>query len=64
MGLVMDGFGTRAVSDRRMVVPMPAGFSFVEAAAVPLVFLTAYYGLFDLGGLRRGERLLVHAAAG
>ncbi|WP_406423027.1 SDR family NAD(P)-dependent oxidoreductase [Streptomyces sp. NBC_00842] len=64
MGLVPDGFGPVAIADRRMVVPMPEGWSFTEAASVPLVFLTAYYGLVDLAGLQRGERLLVHAAAG
>ncbi|MEU3256170.1 SDR family NAD(P)-dependent oxidoreductase [Streptomyces sp. NPDC006997] len=64
MGLVPDSFGPVAVTDSRMVVPMPPRWSFTEAASVPLVFLTAYYGLVDLAGLRRGERLLVHAAAG
>ena len=64
MGLVLDSFGPVAVADRRMVVPMPASFSFAQAAAVPIVFLTAYYGLVDLADLQRGERLLVHAAAG
>jgi NADPH:quinone reductase-like Zn-dependent oxidoreductase/acyl carrier protein len=63
-GLVPDAFGPVAVADRRTVVPMPSGLSFVEAAAVPVVYLTAYYGLVDLAGLRAGERLLVHAAAG
>ena len=43
---------------------MPEGWSFAQAAAVPVVFLTAYYGLVDLAGLQPGERLLVHAAAG
>ena len=37
---------------------------FAEAASVPVVFLTAYYALSDLAGLRPGRRLLVHAAAG
>jgi acyl transferase domain-containing protein/D-arabinose 1-dehydrogenase-like Zn-dependent alcohol dehydrogenase/acyl carrier protein/predicted alpha/beta hydrolase family esterase len=64
MGLVLDAFGSVAVADRRMLVPMPAGWSFPQAASVPVVFLTAYRGLVDLAGLRRGERLLVHAAAG
>jgi polyketide synthase 12 len=64
MGLVLEAFGSVAVADRRMLVPMPAGWSFAQAASVPVVFLTAYYGLVDLAGLRRGERLLVHAAAG
>ncbi|MCW5254697.1 SDR family NAD(P)-dependent oxidoreductase [Streptomyces sp. SHP 1-2] len=43
---------------------MPDSFTFTQAAALPVVYLTAYYGLVDLAGLRRGERLLVHAAAG
>ncbi|MFJ3794578.1 SDR family NAD(P)-dependent oxidoreductase, partial [Kitasatospora sp. NPDC090091] len=64
VGLLAGGFGTVAVTDHRMVVPMPAGWSFTQAAAVPVVFLTAYFGLRDLGGLRAGESVLVHAAAG
>ncbi len=63
-GLVVDAFGSVAVADRRMVVPVPAGWSDAEAASVPVAFLTAYYGLVDLAGLKPGERLLVHAAAG
>ncbi|MBW1600456.1 SDR family NAD(P)-dependent oxidoreductase, partial [Streptomyces sp. JJ38] len=63
-GLVTDAFGPVAVADRRTVVPMPECLGFTEAAAVPVVYLTAYYGLVDLAGLRSGERLLVHAAAG
>ena len=63
-GLVPDAFGPVAVADRRTVVPVPAGLSLVQAAAVPVVYLTAYYGLVDLAGLKAGERLLVHAAAG
>jgi acyl transferase domain-containing protein/NADPH:quinone reductase-like Zn-dependent oxidoreductase/acyl carrier protein len=63
-GLVTDAFGPVAVADRRTVVPMPSSLSFVEAAAVPVVYLTAYYGLVDLASLRAGEKLLVHAAAG
>jgi NADPH:quinone reductase-like Zn-dependent oxidoreductase/acyl carrier protein len=64
LGVVLDAFGPLAVADRRMVVPMPAGWTFAQAAAVPIVHLTAYYGLVDLAGLRAGERVLVHAAAG
>ncbi len=63
MGM-MPGFGPVAVTDRRLVVRVPEGWSFVEAASVPAAFLTAYYGLVDLAGLRGGERVLVHAAAG
>ena len=55
-GPVPGAFGPVAVADHRLVTPIPAGWSFAQAAAVPVVFLTAYYGLVDLAGLRPGER--------
>ncbi|WP_345639030.1 SDR family NAD(P)-dependent oxidoreductase [Streptomyces thinghirensis] len=64
MGLLENGFGPLAVADRRKLVRMPRGWSFEQAASVPIVFLTAYYGLHDLAGLRAGQSVLVHAAAG
>ncbi|OKH94376.1 beta-ketoacyl synthase [Streptomyces uncialis] len=64
MGIFGGAFGPVAVADRRTIARIPAGWSFARAASVPVVFLTAHYGLFDLGGLRRGESVLVHSAAG
>ncbi|WP_425579523.1 SDR family NAD(P)-dependent oxidoreductase, partial [Streptomyces coacervatus] len=64
MGMLPGGFGPLVVADRRMIAPMPEGWTFAEAAAVPIVFMTAYYALRDLAGLQPGESLLVHAAAG
>ncbi|MEU6671190.1 SDR family NAD(P)-dependent oxidoreductase [Streptomyces sp. NPDC046727] len=64
LGMVPGGFGTLAVVDRRLVVPVPAGWSWVRAAALPSVFATARYALVDLAGVRAGDRVLVHAAAG
>ncbi len=64
MGLTGVGYGPVAVADHRCLVRIPEGWSFQQAATVPVVFLTAYYGLCDLGGLRAGESVLVHAAAG
>ncbi|QKG20136.1 type I polyketide synthase [Actinomadura verrucosospora] len=64
MGLFPGTFGPVAVADHRVVVPIPSGWSFEQAAAVPAVFLTAYYGLADLAGLESGQSVLVHAAAG
>ncbi|KAK8167444.1 polyketide synthase [Phyllosticta citribraziliensis] len=43
---------------------IPADMSFEVAASIPVVYNTAYYGLVDLGRLTRGERVLIHAAAG
>ncbi|MFD7507676.1 SDR family NAD(P)-dependent oxidoreductase, partial [Streptomyces sp. NPDC059850] len=64
MGVFDRAFGPLAVTDARMVAPIPTGWSFQQAAAVPVVFLTAWYGLVELGGLRAGESVLIHAAAG
>jgi NAD(P)-dependent dehydrogenase (short-subunit alcohol dehydrogenase family)/acyl carrier protein len=38
--------------------------TFEQAATVPLAFMTAYHGLFELAGLKKGERVLIHAGAG
>jgi acyl transferase domain-containing protein/NADPH:quinone reductase-like Zn-dependent oxidoreductase/acyl carrier protein len=64
LGLLRAAFGPVAVTDHRLLARMPAGWSYVEAAAIPIVFLTAYYGLVDLARLGPGERVLIHAAAG
>ncbi|HEV2636978.1 MAG TPA: SDR family NAD(P)-dependent oxidoreductase [Actinocrinis sp.] len=63
-GVFGGAFGPVAVADRATVARIPADWSFAQAASAPIVFLTAYYGLFDLGGLRRGQSVLVHAATG
>jgi NADPH:quinone reductase-like Zn-dependent oxidoreductase/acyl carrier protein len=63
LGLI--GFvGSEAVVDARLVTAVPAAWSLAEAAGVPVVFLTALYGLSALAGLKAGERVLVHAATG
>jgi putative PIG3 family NAD(P)H quinone oxidoreductase len=63
-GLVgSGGYAEKAVIDARMAMPIPSGWSFVQAAAVPEVFFTAQETLFTLGGLQEGETVLIHAAA-
>ncbi|WP_218177801.1 type I polyketide synthase [Amycolatopsis australiensis] len=63
-GLCSGALGPVAVVDRREIARMPAAWSFETAASVPVAFLTAWFALNDLAGLRRGESVLVHAAAG
>ncbi|MDT7801289.1 MAG: hypothetical protein QOI78_4722 [Actinomycetota bacterium] len=46
------------------LVRKPASLSHVEAAALPVVGLTAWQGLVDLGGVREGSRVLVHGGGG
>ncbi|CAI4212777.1 unnamed protein product [Parascedosporium putredinis] len=43
---------------------VPDDMSLEAASTIPVVFCTAYYGLFDIGRLQRGESVLIHAAAG
>jgi acyl transferase domain-containing protein/NADPH:quinone reductase-like Zn-dependent oxidoreductase len=64
MGSVLEAFAPIAVADRAALAPMPEGWSFEQASAVPSVFSTAYHGLVDLAELKEGERVLIHAAAG
>ncbi|MCK2241319.1 MULTISPECIES: type I polyketide synthase [unclassified Crossiella] len=64
MGYFDGAFGPEAVADRRLLAAIPDGWTFAQAAAVPLVYLTAYYGLVDLAQLQPGESVLIHAAAG
>jgi NADPH:quinone reductase-like Zn-dependent oxidoreductase len=47
-----------------MAAPKPSKMDYVEAASVPLAALTAWQALFDTAGLKAGQRVLVHAAAG
>ena len=64
MGLFDGAFGSVAVADCRLLARMPEGWSFAQAAATSIAFLTAYYALVDLARVQPGETVLVHAAAG
>ncbi|WP_372499034.1 SDR family NAD(P)-dependent oxidoreductase [Streptomyces hygroscopicus] len=64
MGMINASFGPVAVADRRQIVPMPRGWTFAQGASVPVVFLTAYIGLVELGKVKAGESVLVHTATG
>ncbi|MER6952809.1 SDR family NAD(P)-dependent oxidoreductase [Streptomyces sp. NPDC000618] len=63
-GLSTEVFGPVTVADERTVHRIPDGWTFEEAASVSVAYMTAYYGLVDLGGLRPGQNVLVHAGAG
>ena len=55
------GYAEQAVIDYRMAMPIPDGWSFEQAAAVPEVFFTANENIFTLGRLSAGETILIHA---
>jgi NADPH:quinone reductase-like Zn-dependent oxidoreductase len=58
------GFAEYAVVPAANLYPIPESYSFEEAAAAPLVFLTAWRGLISRGRLRAGEDVLVTGASG
>jgi len=58
------GFGSHAVVNAGLVMPLPAGFPFDDAAAFILTYGTTHHALVDRGQLKSGETLLVLGAAG
>jgi NADPH:quinone reductase-like Zn-dependent oxidoreductase len=58
------GYAERAALDRRWLLPLPPGATFVEGAAFPMAFLTAWIPLTQLLRIGFGARILVTAAAG
>jgi len=62
MGLVGGGAQAELVTVHQdEALPIPAGLSFTEAAAIPEAFLTAFDGLVTRGRVAAGERVLIHA---
>jgi len=53
-----------AAVDADLLAPKPAGLSMREAAALPLVVITAWEGLVDRAGVHAGQKVLVHGGAG
>ncbi|MBI4512716.1 MAG: zinc-binding dehydrogenase [Gemmatimonadetes bacterium] len=58
------GYSDTVIVRAGQALPIPHGLSFEKAAAIPVNYLTAWIMLVHLGNVRRGERVLVHAAAG
>jgi len=57
------GYAEYVVSDERSVLTIPSGLSMVEAAAVPETYFTVWHNVFQRGGLKPGEWLLVHGGS-
>jgi NADPH:quinone reductase len=60
-GLVAGGgYAEYCVVHETNALPVPAGLSMVEAAGVPETFFTVWSNVFDRGGLKAGETILIH----
>ncbi|HEU4325733.1 MAG TPA: type I polyketide synthase [Roseiflexaceae bacterium] len=56
-------FRTHLLTTAGRVARIPPGVSPEEAAGLPMIFMTVFYGLHRLARLERGERVLIHSAA-
>jgi NADPH2:quinone reductase len=54
------GYATYCVAPEPQCLPVPQGFSMVEAAALPETFFTVWTNLFERGALKAGETVLIH----
>jgi NADPH:quinone reductase len=57
------GYAEYCIAHESHALPIPAGLSTVEAAAVPETFFTVWHNVFERGGLKAGETLLVHGGS-
>lgn len=64
IALAPASFSSYVTTRAEFIVPKPLHLSFEEAATIPVAFLTAYHALHSLAKISRGERVLIHAAAG
>ncbi len=59
-----NAYASQVVVKRVQVFRKPAQLSMQQAAGFAVVFMTAWFGLFELAHVREGQRILVHSAAG
>ncbi len=64
LGREQGNYAEYTVLDQRWASLMPYKLSYNQAAALPLVLITAWGALFDRGGLQTGQTVLIHAGAG
>ncbi|MGR9074372.1 MAG: zinc-dependent alcohol dehydrogenase family protein, partial [Gammaproteobacteria bacterium] len=64
LGKEPGNYAQYTVLDERWAAPLPSSVSFEEAAAAPLVLITAWGALYERGGLLPGQTVLIHAGAG
>jgi putative PIG3 family NAD(P)H quinone oxidoreductase len=61
--VVGGGYAEYCLAVEGHALPIPAGLSAAEAAAIPETFFTVWHNVFERGGLKSGETLLVHGGS-
>jgi NADPH:quinone reductase len=64
VGGVQGSLAELAAVDADLLALKPANLSMREAAALPLIFITAWEGLIDRAALKAGQKVLIHGGAG
>jgi NADPH:quinone reductase-like Zn-dependent oxidoreductase len=60
----LGAYAEYAIASAAMLSKKPSSLSYIEAASVPVVAVTAWQGLFDYAGLQAGQLVVIHGAAG
>jgi NADPH:quinone reductase len=64
VGGVQGSLAEYAAVDADLLAPKPANLTMREAAALPLIFITAWEGLVDRAAVHAGQKVLIHGGAG
>lgn len=57
------GYAEYASVHESNALPLPSGYRYIEAAAIPETFFTVWHNVFQRGGLKAGETLLIHGGS-
>jgi NADPH:quinone reductase-like Zn-dependent oxidoreductase len=61
---MIGGYAEYGIAQADEIAPKPQSLDHVQSASVPIVAMTAWQALFEVGGMQAGEFVLVHGAAG
>lgn len=61
--LAGGGYAEYAAVHESNALPLPTGYGYIEAAAIPETFFTVWHNVFQRGGLKSGETLLIHGGS-
>jgi NADPH:quinone reductase-like Zn-dependent oxidoreductase len=62
--MMIGGYAEYAIASGCAIAPKPKTLNHTQAAAVPIVAMTAWQALFEVGQLQAGQSVLIHGAAG
>ncbi|MFI4962470.1 MAG: SDR family NAD(P)-dependent oxidoreductase, partial [Legionellales bacterium] len=63
-GIALGALRSHALTNAQLIAHLPASLNYAQGASLPVIMMTAHYGLTHLAHLRAGQRVLIHTAAG